>query len=145
MIIKSIKNNNFPGQYLGDFISHLYSRCSTPLGNLQCVGHSLGSHVCSYAAKAFTQKTGSKIGRLVGLDPAGPCFDDPQIRGLNKTDATWVNAIHTDAGVLGTSLPRGTLDSYPNGGSAIQPGCPLITMSPVDNLHDLLDSLSKSS
>ena len=59
----------------------------------------------------------------IGLDPAGPYFSytDPEVR-LDPSDARFVDVIHTDAGLLGTSQNVGDVDFYPNGGSR-QPGC----------------------
>ena len=66
----------------------------------------------------FTQLT-----FLSGLDPAGPYFSDVKedVR-LDPRDARYVDVIHTDAGVFGTSRKLGHIDFYPNGGSQ-QPGC----------------------
>lgn len=59
----------------------------------------------------------------IGLDPAGSYFSytDPVVR-LDPSDARFVDVIHTDAGLLGTSQNVGDVDFYPNGGSK-QPGC----------------------
>lgn len=59
----------------------------------------------------------------IGLDPAGPYFSytDPVVR-LDPSDDRFVDVIHTDAGLLGTSQNVGDVDFYPNGGSK-QPGC----------------------
>lgn len=64
-----------------------------------------------------------KIGKIVGLDPAGPLFNynDADTR-LSSTDAEYVETIHTNAGTLGMSQPLGHASFYPNGGSK-QPGC----------------------
>ena len=63
-----------------------------------------------------------------GLDPAGPFFEfkHPDTR-LDKTDADFVDAIHTDTKTLvvkgfGTIQEMGDVDFYPNGGY-LQPGC----------------------
>ena len=58
-----------------------------------------------------------------GLDPAGPYFSytDPAVR-LDPGDAHFVDVIHTDAGLLGTSQSVGHIDFFPNGGLR-QPGC----------------------
>lgn len=60
---------------------------------------------------------------LTGLDPAGLYFTtvSSDFR-LDETDASYVDVIHTDAGVLGTNRRDGDVDFYPNGGSG-QPGC----------------------
>ena len=60
-----------------------------------------------------------------GLDPAGPLFwDSPKIR-LDKSDAGFVDVIHTCAGYMGYKDPIGHADFYPNGGTWVQPGCGL--------------------
>ncbi|XP_058793490.1 pancreatic lipase-related protein 2-like isoform X2 [Phymastichus coffea] len=100
-------------------------------GRIHCVGHSLGAHICGYAANAINQSlSGWSIQRITGLDPAQPCFTavDLLLR-LDKSDAPFVDVIHTN-GVflsrLGLGLPQsiGHLDFFPNGGK-IQPGCEL--------------------
>ena len=60
---------------------------------------------------------------LSGLDPAGLYFiTDPTSFRLDESDAQYVDVIHTDAGVFGTTLASGHTDFWPNGGSS-QPGC----------------------
>lgn len=56
--------------------------------------------------------------RITGLDPAVDAVDFLQWRYAN-----FVDIIHTDAYVLGTNLNTGHVDYWPNGGTAIQPGC----------------------
>lgn len=58
------------------------------------------------------------------MDPAGPLFhitseDDK----LDAGDAEFVQVIHTCAGWFGYPYSLGDADYWPNGGSAIQPGC----------------------
>lgn len=97
----------------------------TSIGQVHCIGHSLGSHICGYAGKRFA----GELGRITGLDPAGPYFEstDPVVR-LAPTDAVYVDAIHTDgtctikAG-LGMMQAIGHADFYVNGGLN-QPDCP---------------------
>lgn len=42
---------------------------------------------------------------------------------MDKTDADFVDIIHTAAGTLGYEKPLGHSDFYPNNGRASQPGC----------------------
>ena len=69
---------------------------------------------------------------FLGLDPAGPGFsvDDTSTR-LDKSDAVFVDVIHTDVGRalsnLGMVEPIGHVDFYPNGRSYRQPGCKLLS------------------
>lgn len=50
-------------------------------------------------------------------------FSSDTKRRLCDTDATYVDVIHTDSGILGFPKSVGHADFYPNGGKAMQPGC----------------------
>ncbi|XP_048489052.1 lipase member H-A isoform X2 [Plutella xylostella] len=80
------------------------------------VGFSLGAHLVGNAAR----ETGSLIGRITGLDPAGPLWGSDRNR-LSSSDAAYVEVIHTSS-VLGFTDPLGHADFYPNGGTSM-PGC----------------------
>lgn len=112
------------GNYVGDLIIDLYENYSANLDNIHLVGHSLGAHVAGFAGKAVQTATGRNVGRITGLDPAGPLY---RLAGagdrLAKTDADLVVALHTDGGVAGYWSPIGDIDFYANGGFPQQPGC----------------------
>ncbi|XP_063833760.1 pancreatic triacylglycerol lipase-like isoform X1 [Ostrinia nubilalis] len=112
----------FIGEKLGAMLAQMAEAGYDP-SNFYIVGHSLGSHIAGFTGKQFTGLTGSRVGRITGLDPAGPCFShvDDDVR-LNSTDAEFVDVIHTDAGVFGLKQPIGQVDYYPNSGS-LQPNC----------------------
>lgn len=75
--------------------------------SFQLVGFSLGAHVSGFAGKRLQQTTG-KIARIVGLDPAGPLFEDALPGGrLSKGDANFVMTVH------------GSADGVKNGGLGI--------------------------
>lgn len=79
---------------------------------------------------------GLKLGRITGLDPAEPLFGetDPIVR-LDRTDAKYVDIIHTDAiipGGLGMIKPIGHVDFYPNGGHD-NPGCTMTLQEHLNN------------
>lgn len=91
--------------------------------NIHIIGHSLGAQMAGWTGERIPN-----IGRITGLDPAGPFFQDGanEIR-LDATDALFVDVIHTDGGEnvvdgLGIGDPVGHIDFYPNGGRR-QPGC----------------------
>lgn len=68
-----------------------------------------------------------RIGRITGLDPAGPLFEgNPPDRRISPDDATFVDIMHTDGGGLGTRASVGHVDYYPNGGTSRQNGCGLL-------------------
>ncbi|KAM6224010.1 lipase member I [Rhynchocyon petersi] len=84
------------------------------------IGMSLGAHISGFVGKIFQ----GQLGRITGLDPAGPKFSGkPSYGRLHHTDAEFVDVIHSDYDGLGIKEPLGHIDFYPNGGRK-QPGCP---------------------
>lgn len=66
------------------------------------IGHSLGAHIAGIAGKQVFEISGQKVGRITGLDPAGPCFSTIGSDGkLDASDAAYVDVIHTNGGMLG--------------------------------------------
>uniref|UniRef100_A0A8C4JV52 Triacylglycerol lipase n=1 Tax=Dromaius novaehollandiae TaxID=8790 RepID=A0A8C4JV52_DRONO len=99
-----------------------------PPAKIHLIGHSLGAHA---AGEAGRRKPG--IGRITGLDPAGPLFQyTPTMVRLDPSDAKFVDIIHTHAGHLlfdfGILQTCGHLDFYPNGGKKM-PGCEELQIS----------------
>lgn len=77
-------------------------------GPLHLIGHSLGAHICGFAAKELMKRQNKwTVKRITGLDPAQPCFKnaDPSVH-LHKEDAPFLDVIHTN-GRLFTSLGLG--------------------------------------
>jgi len=122
---KSASETRVVGTEIALTIKNLVDNYGASYDDFYCAGHSLGGHVCGHAG----QRTGGQLGRITGLDPAGPWFegkDDPDV-GLDPTDAKFVDVMHTngEAGIilnLGTMKPLGHVDTYPAGGGT-QPGC----------------------
>ncbi|CAG2101976.1 unnamed protein product [Medioppia subpectinata] len=104
-------------------LSYEQSKSGLDLDKVHIVGHSLGAHISGLTGKAFN----GQIGRITGLDPAGPGFNGkPTSDKLSPSDAQFVDAIHTDAVPLiglGINENSGHIDFYPNGGNLHQPGC----------------------
>ena len=73
---------------------------------------------------------------LSGLDPASLFFITVSTSfRLDKSDAQYVDVIHTNAGIQGTIRASGHTDFWPNGGS-IQPGCPLSDLTKSKHLQN---------
>ncbi|KRT80492.1 hydrolase, partial [Oryctes borbonicus] len=109
------------GHYIADFI--IASKIN--LEKIHLIGKSLGAHVASWTGKQIYKLTNKKVNRITALDPASPKFENatlPETDRLNKTDADFVDVVHTDVGYYGFEQAIGTVDFYPNGGG-IQPGC----------------------
>jgi pancreatic lipase-related protein 2 len=108
-------------KHVGECTSQLVERIRE-LGakNIHLIGFSLGGQLTNFVANALRPY---KVSRITGLDPAGPGFltAGPENK-LDKTDAEFVDVLHTNAFVQGTVEESGHVDFYLNGG-VIQPGC----------------------
>ncbi|XP_011644471.1 pancreatic triacylglycerol lipase-like [Pogonomyrmex barbatus] len=106
------------GRFVSTMINFLVKHGMDPSQTI-LAGHSLGAHVVGIAAR----NSNSNIGYIVGLDPALPGFNlaGPGSR-ISSGDATYVEIIHTNGGLLGFLTPIGDVDFYPNGGQK-QVGC----------------------
>ena len=94
-------------------------------GPFKCVGHSLGGHICSWAAKYANEMTRSgqwqfTFEHITGLDPAGPGFMRPKEGRIDYTDAPFVDTIITS--LTGLQVPVGHANFFVNGGRH-QPQC----------------------
>ncbi|KZL48914.1 hypothetical protein A2T98_15585 [Nodularia spumigena CENA596] len=87
----------------------------------EIIGYSLGAHIAGFTGQKYKEKTSKSISQIIGLDPAGPFYEDhlPHYR-LSPDDAQRVVVIHTSnslaggmaAGGLGLYRDLGDLDIY---------------------------------
>lgn len=139
--LKAAANSRVVGAVTAGLLEALRDVKDLDLAHLHLVGHSLGAHICGYVGRRL-----KGIGRITGLDPAGPYFEDSDtpVR-LDPSDAIFVDVIHTDGRKylgFGIIIPVGHVDFYPNKGKH-QPACKTNTFSAVSKLVSAkLDSLS---
>ncbi|XP_025077771.1 pancreatic lipase-related protein 2-like [Pomacea canaliculata] len=116
-------NTRVVGNYIATLIL-LLEKLGVPMSSVHVIGHSLGAQTAGYAGQGLD----GRLGRITGLDPAGPNFEmyDRLVK-LDRDDAQFVDVIHTNAkslvlGGLGTTEMCGDADFFPNGGVDM-PGC----------------------
>ncbi|XP_061723853.1 phospholipase A1-like [Cydia pomonella] len=128
LYLRSSTYVRFIGERLGEVLAAMVNKGQSP-ADIHIIGHSLGAHISGFTGKTFANLTGYKVGRITGLDPAGPCFSHVELElRLKATDAEYVDVIHTDDGIYGLKEPVGQVDFFPNSGSQ-QPNCLLQTCS----------------
>ncbi|KFB41920.1 AGAP000687-PA-like protein [Anopheles sinensis] len=116
------RNTPKVGRYLGKFVQSVLKK-SFSIEQVTLVGHSMGAHISGIAGAYL----GGQVPNIIGLDPAGPGFTKPIPvsidRRLDRTDGRFVQAIHTDKNIIGTTMNLGHQDYYANSGASPQPGC----------------------
>ncbi|XP_064549027.1 endothelial lipase [Drosophila montana] len=108
------------GQVLAKFLDFLHVEAGMRFEDLQLIGFSMGAHVAGLASKHL--QTG-RVRVIRALDPALPFFRYAQEKErLSRSDADYVEVLHTSVGSYGFDRPLGHVDFYANWGSQ-QPGC----------------------
>ncbi|XP_076685801.1 pancreatic triacylglycerol lipase-like [Andrena cerasifolii] len=108
-------------EHVASFVNILRLKANLDPNNMKMIGHSLGAHVASLAARIVSQNT--EVAEVVALDPAKPLFErKDEIGRVDSSHANHVQVVHTCAGRLGMNSGVGTSDFYANGGKD-QPGC----------------------
>ncbi|XP_063826406.1 pancreatic lipase-related protein 2-like [Ostrinia nubilalis] len=121
--ILSVHNARLVGKRLANLLANL-ENFGANAEDFHLLGISLGAHIAGWAGKYFRQYKGHNLGRITGLDPAGPCFSyGHSDQRLDKTDANYVDVVHSNRLIQGAIEPLGHSDFYINGGGPTQPGC----------------------
>ncbi|XP_068111582.1 pancreatic lipase-related protein 2-like isoform X2 [Hyperolius riggenbachi] len=140
---QAANNVRVVGAEIAYFLNYLLDHYDISLSGVHLIGHSLGAQVAAETGRRL-----NGIGRITGLDPAGPYFSrTPPEVCLDPTDALFVDAIHTDGisigplgfGGFGVDHAVGDADFFPNGGKH-QPGCGKISIKHGD-LDTIIDGL----
>ncbi|XP_071050523.1 pancreatic lipase-related protein 2-like [Onthophagus taurus] len=127
---KAVKSVKMVGFSIAMLISDISLKYRIHFEKFHIIGHSLGSHIAGFAGKHIILYHNKTIGRITALDPAGPGYKEkPPEDRLCRSDANFVDVIHTDGGVLGIKEPLGHIDFYPNGGVRKQAGCKTTNMA----------------
>ncbi|XP_004440786.1 PREDICTED: lipase member I isoform X3 [Ceratotherium simum simum] len=89
---RAVKNTRKVAMSLSKCIQNLLKHGAS-LDNFHFIGVSLGAHISGFVGKLFQ----GQLGRITGLDPAGPKFSGRPSNGrLDYTDAKFVDVIHSD-------------------------------------------------
>ncbi|XP_022046227.1 lipase member H-like [Acanthochromis polyacanthus] len=116
---KAVQNTRKAADNITSFIKKMQDEGAS-LSSIHMIGVSLGAHMSGLIGASLN----GTIGRITGLDPAGPLFTGhPPEDRLDPTDAKFVDVLHTDIDSLGFRQALGHIDFYANGGTD-QPGCP---------------------
>ena len=99
--IEAAENTNRVGDHVGtNLVSKIFmDELGQTSDQIHAIGHSLGAHLAGNIGK---NSGNQKIGRITGLDPARPFFENwaDSTQRLLKEDAEFVDVIHTNSGHL---------------------------------------------
>ncbi|XP_017778335.1 PREDICTED: pancreatic triacylglycerol lipase-like [Nicrophorus vespilloides] len=122
-------NTELAGRQLGILLMAMINN-GLSSKKIHLIGFSLGAHVAGCASELL-KSNGKMLGRITGLDAAGPLFRHNHLKERSKkldiSDADFVDVLHTDSSPVfvdgfGLWEPIGHVDYFANGGQE-QPGC----------------------
>ncbi|XP_069835802.1 pancreatic triacylglycerol lipase-like [Dendropsophus ebraccatus] len=136
--LQAMNNIQVVGAEVAYFINTIVDNLSCSLSGIHIIGHSLGAHTAGEAGK---RRPG--IARITCLDAARPGFEgESDVVSVDRSDADFVAAIHSDAGVIGAGMTQliGHKDFFPNGGSPMT-GCGNTLFSDLGELQNLTEAV----
>lgn len=111
------------GASIAKFMMKLHTTQNITIDSMHVVGHSMGGQTSGFVGQSLINTYNQTLYRITALDPAGPIYSTKSFRErLDESDATYVDVIHTNAGILGYANRCGDVDYYPNCGIS-QSGC----------------------
>ncbi|XP_035709334.1 pancreatic triacylglycerol lipase isoform X2 [Folsomia candida] len=120
---QAVANLELLAVYSARIMRDLQELYSLDYKNVHLIGHSLGAHLAGFIGTWVKDHLNETVGRISGLDPAQPHFQEvPPDGRLGFEDANFVDIIHTDARPMLDGGNVGHADFYPNNGRE-QPGC----------------------
>ncbi|XP_050053058.1 pancreatic lipase-related protein 2-like [Aphis gossypii] len=138
--VQAVYNVPLVGKCTNKFLQKLFRvREDLKLFHLHVIGFSLGAQVAGHVGRLMN----SSIERVTGLDPASPMFSEFWFNNevLDKSDAKFVDVLHTNIGLKGKISPLGHLDFYANNGCK-QPGCTDTSCSHVRAVEYFAESIN---
>nr|XP_009666194.1 PREDICTED: lipase member I isoform X2 [Struthio camelus australis] len=88
----AVENTKKVAKILKNYVDQMLADGAS-LDSMHMIGVSLGAHIAGFVGKKYN----GKLGRITGLDPAGPSFSQEPPEGrLYHTDAQFIDVIHTD-------------------------------------------------
>ncbi|XP_035212905.1 pancreatic lipase-related protein 3-like [Stegodyphus dumicola] len=114
---QAVANTRGQGAQVSLLLQFIQKAYRYPAEKFHVIGHSLAAHIAGYVGQRIP-----KLGRITGLDPAGPGYEDrPNVAVLDSSDALFVDVIHTNPGRiivdgLGNPEDLGQINFWPAGG-----------------------------
>lgn len=123
-------------EMMSEFFCKLYESGHLDFNNTHIVGLSLGGQTVGLIGGNIQKKCNQIVDRITALDPAKPIYQNQDISmRLDKSDAKFVDVIHSNMGLIGYYGSVGHVDFFPNCGT-FQPGC--INLNGVPNVTDFI-------
>ncbi|EDW75588.2 uncharacterized protein Dwil_GK23737 [Drosophila willistoni] len=120
----AVQNAPIVSKCLGQLINNLWTTGIYKRSDIHLIGFSLGAQVAGMTANYVNDP----LPRITGLDPAGPGFMfSSDEHKLDRSDADFVDIIHTDPFFFSLLPPMGHADFYPNLDQFNQRGCSYVT------------------